>query len=115
MSFNESGVTRDNLDAFIAAVERFASTKGVNAADRWLCKLNPEVERHIQMEYQSCGDGYTRSRAREIVWFEFANQPLPQRCRECGDVAWYRATVSGMKCQGCGTCEFDKERYLDLA
>ncbi len=113
--FNSTGVTVQNLDSFLVAVERFAASKGITAASRWLTKLNPEVERHLQMEYNSCGDGYFRSTARQTVWFEYDRQPLPQLCDECREgVAWYRATSSVMKCQSCGAANLDKKRYLDL-
>lgn len=115
-NFNTTGVTVDNLDEFLSALTRFAETKGLTAASRWLTKLNPEVDRHISMELNSCGGGYTRSAARQAVWFEFDQQPLPQLCDECGNgVAWYRATSSVMKCQSCGAANLDKKRYLDLA
>lgn len=114
-NFNITGVTAENLDEFIKAVIQFGARKGEVAASRWLTKLNPEVRRHLDMEYTSCGDGYTRSMARRLVLGEFDHQPLPVLCPECGEgVCWYRATASVLKCDTCGEITLDRENgYLD--
>lgn len=109
-------ITPANVNEFRQAVRGFAHRKGLAAGQAWLMKMNPEVDRHEQMEFLSCGGGYTRSMARTLVRHEFANQPLPFACR-CGKgVCWYRATASVMKCSACGECDFDHERwYLEDA
>ena len=112
--FNRDGVTADNLEDFVEAIVSFHERKGYIAANRWLFKLNPEAARHVDLEMSSCGDGYTPSMARAVVFGEFSNQPLPIHCPECGDVMWYRATALLMKCQGCGAtdAEHPDRRYL---
>jgi len=107
-NYNEVGVNAENLEEFIECLHKFAERKSEVAAQRWLLKLNPEVERHVQMELTSTGDGYTARVAKAVVHGEFMPQPLPCRCPDCGDVMWYRATASVMKCQGCGEVGFDK-------
>lgn len=113
VDYNNEGVTSDNLEAFLETLVGFARRKGLVAGQRWLAKLNPEFQRHVDMEYASCGDGYTPTMARKIVAMEFDHQPLPIICGHCGDVAWYRATASVMKCQGCAEAIVDY-RHLYL-
>jgi len=108
MAFDFVSIT--NLDAFLSALERFREAKGQVAHDHWLNKMNPEFQRHVDMEMCSTGDGYAPSVARQLVRNEFQNQPYPIICPECHDgVAWYRATAGVMKCQMCGaaTTELD--------
>jgi len=95
-------ITPNNLENFIAALEKFRQRKGEVAHDHWLNKMNPEFQRHVDLEMTSCGDGYTPRMAKEVVRLEFQNQPYPMLCPECGEgVAWYRATAGVMKCNHC--------------
>lgn len=103
-------ITARNVKAFRQAVRAFAARKGYTAGDNWLMKMNPEVDRHEQMEFLSCGGGYTRSMARRAVRFEFTGQPMPFAHDECGGVFWYRATAGVMKCS-CGAVDTDGPRY----
>ena len=64
---------------------------------------NPWVEMHIaaEVDYQShLGRRGARAMAEKLVGFEYADAPDPIDC-ECGETAWYRATVGAMICPSC--------------
>jgi hypothetical protein len=104
-------ITPRNVKEFRQAVRAFAERRGYQAGSNWLMKMNPEVDRHEQMEFASCGDGYTRGMARRLVRNEFDQQPLPFACK-CGrGVCWYRATASVMKCDVCGEIDMEHDRW----
>ena len=64
---------------------------------------NPWIEQHIvaEMDYQwHLGRRGARAMAEKLVRLEFAGAPDPIDC-ECGEKAWYRATVGAMICPSC--------------
>jgi hypothetical protein len=116
INFNEVGVTGENLDDFLVALEKFAKKRGRKAADAWLFNLNPLAQDHRDMEMHFTGDGYTRRHASALVRGEYSHAPLPVRCEnpECEGIAWYKSTFGAHKCLRCGALALEAEFiYLD--
>lgn len=95
---------------------KFAASKGSKAATSWLFNLNPLAHDHLTGEMNFTGGGYTRSKARGAVRFEYDHAPLPVACEEpgCNGVAWYKGTFGAHKCTSCGTLALGAGHlYLD--
>ena len=63
---------------------------------------NPEMQRHIELERRMAGnDPCHMAMVEAIVASEYEGTE-PQQCPACEATAYYKATSSVWKCQGCG-------------